>query len=149
MNAESYWERFIDYNYDYEEAKHTVWSFGNDKRTADRLLALVLAKLKTATTSLLAEYEHDGEEIPKEGDCSVILDSEGVPSCIIVDKKVTVVPFSEVTAEHAAKEGEGDLSLENWKNNHEEFFKKTCDNCGLTFSKDMKVVCEEFELIFR
>lgn len=61
--------------------------------------------------------------------------------------KVYTVPFKDVSAEHAAKEGEGDLSLDYWREVHKEFFTEELEEIGESFSEDMLVVCEEFEVI--
>lgn len=78
--------------------------------------------------------------------------------CIIQTTKVYVTPFSQVTVDHAYKEGEfrqeGDLSvikeksLVHWRQIHEELFTIWLAEAGLTFSEDMLVVCEEFELVY-
>ena len=48
----------------------------------------------------------------------------------------------------AAKEGEGDLSLDYWKKVHIEFFTKECEDAGDKFTEDMPVVFVEFELVY-
>lgn len=149
ISVEDYWDRFVIYNDEYEEARHSAWAFGGGPGAEDRLLALVLAKLKTATSGLYDCYVADGEPIPAEGDCSIILNSDGAPECIIVTRKVTILPYDQVDAEFAEKEGEGDQSLKYWRRVHEKFFTEECARCGLEFSTDMKVVCEEFEMVFR
>ncbi|PXM28036.1 ASCH domain-containing protein, partial [Klebsiella variicola] len=42
----------------------------------------------------------------------------------------------------ARKEGEGDLSLEYWKREHQRFF-----SCEGHFSEDMELIAEEFEVV--
>ena len=69
--------------------------------------------------------------------------------CIIQTKKVYVVPFHAVTAEHAYKEGEGDKSLAFWRKVHEKFFTECLEEVNLKFTSDMKVVCEEFEVVYK
>ena len=51
------------------------------------------------------------------------------------------------TAEHAYKEGEGDRSLEYWRKVHEEFFTEELESIDQKFNEDIKLVCEEFELV--
>ena len=46
--------------------------------------------------------------LPKENELSVILESKGKSVCIIETTKVVVLPFKQVSADHAYKEGEGD-----------------------------------------
>jgi len=148
-SVEDYWDRFVIYNDEYEEARHSAWQFCGGGKSADRLTALVLAKIKTATSGLYDCYAADGEPVPQEGDCSIILNSDGRPECIVVTRKVTVLPFDEVGEDIAEKEGEGDQSLEYWRRVHEKFFREECARCGLEFSPKMNVVCEEFEMVFR
>ena len=46
-----------------------------------------------------------------------------------------------MTSELASKEGEGDLSLEYWKEGHIRYFEREG-----TYSEEMELVFEEFEL---
>ena len=56
--------------------------------------------------------------------------------------------FNNVSKEHAFKEGEGDRSLEYWREVHKKFFRECLEEYGLEFSENMKVVCEEFEVVY-
>lgn len=104
---------------------------------------------KTATASAYPLYELENEPLPKAGAYSVILDSNDNGVCVIQTQKVTVVPFGEVTAEHACKEGKGDKSLDYWREVHEKFFTEYLNEAGLKFTSDMKVVCEEFSVVYK
>lgn len=88
--------------------------------------------------------------MPKEGEYSVILNSKEEALCIIRTTQVAVVPFYEVSEDHAYKEGEGDRTLTYWKAVHEYFFKKEYETYGLPFDlHDVMVVTEEFELVYK
>lgn len=89
------------------------------------------------------------EDVPKIGDLSIITDFDGVAKCIIENKNVTVKTFSDVTKEFAFREGEGDKSLNYWRKVHIEFFTRELKEVNKEFTEDMKVVCEEFEVIFK
>ena len=78
----------------------------------------------------------------------MILDSREEAVCVIRTTRVFTVPFDQVTAEHAQKEGEGDRSLAHWRRVHEDFFRAELAEAGLEFSPDMPVVCEEFEVVY-
>ena len=65
------------------------------------------------------------------------------------NKKVTIVPFHEVSVEHAYKEGEGNKTLDFWREAHEKFFTECLNQVGLKFTTDMKVVCEEFSVVYK
>ena len=128
------------------DCEYEAWAFGCD---ADELARLVLEGKKTATASVYAVYEPEGEPLPVEGEFSVILDSGDQAVCVIRTTKVYVSPFDEVSAEHAYKEGEGDRSLAYWRKVHQEFFQEELNGVGLNFSDDMQVVCEEFEVVYK
>ncbi|MGY5765210.1 ASCH domain-containing protein [Brachybacterium sp. DNPG3] len=129
-----------------------AWAFGATPEHADGLLALVLDGTKTGTASSLADYEADsesggepgGEPVPAVGDLSVILDGAGRPRAVLEVTVIEIVPFDEVTAEHAHAEGEGDRSLAAWREIHERFWR---DYSAAGFTPDMPVVCERFRLL--
>ena len=127
------------------EAEYEAWAFGDDP---DTLAELVRTGVKTATASAYPFYELEGEELPKAGEYSVILNTKNEAVCIIRTTKVYVTPYREVTAKQAWKEGEGDRSLSYWRRVHEAFFRKELEAVGLTFTEDMGVVCEEFEVVY-
>jgi len=122
------------------------WSFGLTEESANSLLDLVLKGKKRATSSSLPGYQAGGEETPKVGDMSVITDWEGNPRCIIRDTEVLVIPFNEMTFDLASLEGE-DENLQSWKTKHEAFFREEGIEEGYTFTPDMKVVFEIFEVV--
>lgn len=126
--------------------RYDSWAFGDDP---DMLASLVLQGKKTATASVLDLYELDGEELPKVGTYSVIMDSKDHAVCIIKDTAVTVVPFRDVDEEQARFEGEGDLSLDYWRDVHRQCFSEWMSESGLVFSEDTKVVLEKFEVVYR
>lgn len=144
MTAEELWAEFSGKN-KIRDREYSAWAFGGDP---DLLARLVLEGRKTATASAYPLYEIEKESLPEEGEYSVILDSADHAVCIIRTKKVSVIPFRDVTPEHAYKEGEGDRSLEYWRDVHQTFFSACLEEAGLEFSKDMKVVCEEFEAVY-
>ena len=62
--------------------------------------------------------------------------------------KVTVLPFMQVSEEHAYKEGEGDRSLHYWRTVHAKVFSDELAEINMRFSENMLVVCEEFQMVF-
>lgn len=123
-----------------------AWSFGDDVRLADELLALVLDGRKTGTSTALAEFAATDEPLPRVGDVSIVLDSAGDPRALLRTTDVEVVPFDQVGAEHAAAEGEDDLSLESWRREHEVYWRRVLGDAA--FSPTMDVVTERFELVY-
>lgn len=114
----------------------------------DELANLVLQGIKTATASAKIAYEYEQEPLPEVGSYSVILFDNGEAACIIQIEKVSVVPFDEVSAEHAYKEGEDDRSLEKWREIHKLAFTPDYMAAGLPFDKHGECVLEEFVVVY-
>lgn len=121
------------------------WAYGGQP---DLLAGLTRCGVKTATAGAGPLYELEGEALPEAGEYSVILNSRDEAVCIIRTTRVYTVPFCEVSAEQAYREGEGDRSLDYWRRVHEDFFRAELSEAGLTFTSDMPVVCEEFEVVY-
>lgn len=148
MKAQELWNEFCKEKKIDPATPYEAWAFGGDD--PDGLASLVMRGIKTATASGYDLYELDGEEeeMPKEGDYSVILDHAEEACCVIRTIRTRVIPFDEVDEEQAYKEGEGDRSLAYWRKVHEDFFTKDYGNYGLKFEKDSRILCEEFELLY-
>lgn len=129
------------------EALPEVWAFGATPVHADALLELVLAGTKTGTASSLWDYEASGDPVPAVGDFSIILDGAGAPRAVLETTRIEIVPFCEVTAEHAHSEGEGDRTLADWRDTHERYWRRYSEN-ERGFARDMPVICERFRLVF-
>lgn len=123
-----------------------VWAFGDSPEMADELAALVIRGTKTATASLLAEYEVQGTAPRQLGSFSVVLDGRARPVCVIETTEVRIRAFDEVEAAFAADEGEGNRSLEYWRRVHWTFFARRCAELGIEPRADMLVVCERFRV---
>ena len=121
------------------------WAYGADP---DTLAELTRTGVKTATASAGVWYEGGGEPMPKAGEYNVILNSRDEAVCVTHTTRVYTMPFCEVTAGHAYKEGEGDRSLACWRKVHEDFFRAELEEAGVEFSPSMPVVCEEFEVVY-
>lgn len=120
-----------------------AWHFGDSPALADELVQLVLSGIKTATCCSAASFQREYErgEAPSVGSYNIILDGTGQPVCVIQTVRMQVIRFCEMTSELASKEGEGDLSLEYWKEGHIRYFEREG-----TYSEEMELVFEEFEL---
>ncbi|MBF0787188.1 ASCH domain-containing protein [Streptococcus sp. 19428wC2_LYSM12] len=144
MTAEEMWETYRLMNPQIEE-KVVAWQFGAE---ADLLADLVLGGGKTATASAYDLYALAEEALPTVGEQSVILNGQEEAVCVIETTKVEVLPFNQVSADHAFKEGEGDKSLAYWRQIHEELFSQWLEEVGLAFSEDSQVVLEEFKVVY-
>ncbi len=121
---------------------YTAWGFGDPSRPElmTELAVLVRDGPKRATTSLVADYEQDGEPMPRPGDHSVILDGDGHPVCIIRTSSLEVRTFGEVDEAFAWDEGEGDRTLADWRRGHEWYFSAV----GTPVAEETSVVLERF-----
>ncbi|MFX0539114.1 ASCH domain-containing protein [Ornithinimicrobium sp. Y1847] len=126
---------------DDEVLRPPAWAFGATPEEADRLLGLVTAGAKTATASVLWEYEAQAEELPRAGDLSIVLDGSGEPTALIRTTHVEVRRFADVDEEHARREGEG--SLAQWRREHQRFFAEHAPQ-GQQVTDDTQVVLERF-----
>lgn len=88
----------------------------------DKLVAAILGGEKTATASLLEEYQRGEEPLPKMGDIEVVIDSDENPVCLTRVTNVRCEPFGNVSDEHAIAEGEGFNDAEAWRVAHKEFW---------------------------
>ncbi|MDO5107069.1 MAG: ASCH domain-containing protein [Coriobacteriaceae bacterium] len=122
------------------------WHFELTESACNHLLDLVLEGKKRATSSSLPSFQLAGEMIPKAGDLSVITDWDGIPRCVVMTTAVRVMRYGDITFDIAKLEGEDD-SLESWRRNHERFFREEGVELGYSFSDDLDVVFEEFEVV--
>lgn len=128
---------------------YSAEAFGDSPETADKLAALILDGSKTATCSALWEYEVEDEPLPEVGEKYVLLDGQEKPLCIIETTEVKVRPYDQVDAQFAHDEGEGDQSLDYWRQVHWDFFTRTLPEIGEEPTEDMPLVCERFRVIYR
>ena len=88
----------------------------------DRLVDAVLKGEKTATSSLLAEWLLDDQELPAVGDRREVLDSDDNPVAVIETTAVDVIRLGDVDLALAHEEGEGFESVADWRQVHERFW---------------------------
>lgn len=115
----------------------------------DTIVTAILAGEKTATSSLLAEYELSGETLPEVGLLEAVVDSHDNVVCVTRVSEVKVVPVADVDDSHAIAEGEGYQNSDEWRIDHEHFW--TSDEYvtsvgRIALSDSTPVVCVGFEL---
>ncbi|KWR69997.1 MULTISPECIES: ASCH domain-containing protein [Glutamicibacter] len=131
---------------------HVAESFGDNPALADELLHEMLHGTKRATSSLASDYAYYNERVPQPEDHCIVCDGDGQPRAILRVLSVERASFFEVDAQFAAAEGEGDLSLEYWRAEHEKFWRRTQKSIGVdwkpedTLQPGGELVLERFEL---
>ena len=149
---ERFWRAYLETLPADSPARHETydaWAFGDGPEMADELGALVVSGRKTATCSALWELKAEDEPLARPGEKAVILDGADGPLCVIETTEVEVRRFDEVDRRFARDEGEGDRSLEHWREAHRRFFLRTLPQIGRAFAEEMPLVCERFKVIYR
>ena len=150
--VEIYWEQFfasLPPDSPYRTKTYVAEGWGDGPEMADELGALIAQGTKTATCSALWEWEAEGNPIPQPGLITIVLDGRGEPLCIVETVGVSIRKYNQVDADFAHDEGEGDLSLNYWREAHRKFFSRVLPKFGKEFSEEMPLVCERFRVIFR
>jgi uncharacterized protein YhfF len=150
--GETYWRSYLDTlpaDSPVRDEQYVAEGWGDSPEMADELGALISAGTKTATCSSLWEYEAEGDPLPQTGLKTIVLDGNGDPLCIVETTEVEVRPYDEVDAQFAYEEGEGDRSLEYWREAHRRFFSRTLPNIGKEPAANVPLVCERFRVTYR
>ncbi len=135
------------------EFPKTVCELGMPGPMRDRLVQGVLSGEKTATSSLLIEWEHDGDQLPEVGDRSTVIDSSGAPVAILELTRIDVLRLGDVGPDIALAEGEGFTDVDTWRLAHERFWNEHSLPelpVGLidSLDDDTLVVVEHFRMVF-
>ncbi|MET0492104.1 MAG: ASCH domain-containing protein [Actinoplanes sp.] len=120
----------------------------------DQLVGAILDGAKTSTSSLVADYEHEGEPLPEVGERSVVYDSDDRPVAVIETTEVRVVRVGDVDLRHAIDEGEGYESVAAWRAGHEDFWhsaqaRESLGDPTFTVDDDTLMVAERFRVVSR
>jgi uncharacterized protein YhfF len=135
-----------------EHGQFRVAEFAFPGPLRDELVAAIVSGAKTTTTGLVADYEHEGEPLPRPGERAVVIDSAGEPVTVIETVAVRVIRLADVDLAHALGEGEGYDSVAGWRAAHEQFWhsdelRAALDDPDFTVDDDTLVVAEEFRLV--
>ena len=148
MKAAEMWGHYLRVSGKEPHTSYEAWHFCNNAADANELAALTLQGTKRATASLYELYELEQAPVPKIGDLSVIVEWEEEAVCIIETQRVEILPFKDISAEHARIEGEGDGSLAYWRRAHQLFFGEEAKSMGIRFSEESLVVFETFKVVY-
>jgi uncharacterized protein YhfF len=134
-----------------EPGQFRVAEFAFPGPLRDQLVAAIVSGAKTTTTGLAADYEREGEPLPRPGERAVVVDSAGEPVMVIETVAVRVIRLADVDLAHALGEGEGYTSIAEWRAAHERFWhseqmRAAMDDPAFTVDDDTLVVAEEFRI---
>ena len=122
------------------------WHFCDNERDADELAKLVVAGIKRASAPCLWELE-DGR-VPVRNDIDIVTYWSGEACCVIRTTDVEIRAFADVSPDFAAREGEGDGSLEYWRRVHWAYYERVLKPLARAPANDMPVVCQRFEVVY-
>ncbi len=109
----AFWDEFLRAHPAVDPRRlYEAFRFGSTQAMAEGLAQLVVEGIKTATSSLLWEYEAKGKRPVAPGDLCIVVNWAGQPVCVLETLEVRVLPFSAIDAQFAWDYGEGDRSLQ-------------------------------------
>lgn len=148
-SARNMWGNYLDMHLEhaFENTPETRY-FGATKIDADILAELTKTGIKKATSHALLGLQNREKPLPKIGDFIVVTNWEGEAQCIVRTTAVKLKPYFSIDAAYAQLEGEGDKSLEHWKNLHWQQYTKELETFGRVPRESMIIVCQEFEKVF-
>lgn len=133
-----------------------AFGFAEPGRLRDELTVLVLAGVKIATSSLVADYVIDGELMPVVGARALVYDSIQRPVAIIVTTALRLATIGTVDDEFARAEGEGFADSSAWRIAHERYwnshlpeYRRGLGDPDFALDFSTPVVCEWFRLVAR
>ena len=118
----------------------------------DRLVAAILDGSKTSTTGLVADYEHDGDPLPRPGHRAVVVDSSGRPVAVTEVTPARVVPRAAGDLAPAVDVGAGHTGVAEWRADHERFWhgeemRAALGDPGFTVDDTTPAVLERFRVV--
>lgn len=122
-------------------------AYAGNQEITDGLLALYLKGKKTAGSSLVKDFESNGDPLPEVGNYWIVLDSNSNPGCIVKTVKVAIHRFSDIPEEIAKAEGEGDCSVAYWKKVHQDLYTPHLASWGIRDINDAEVITEFFDVV--
>jgi uncharacterized protein YhfF len=150
-HIEAFWNGFLDSqsaSHDANDRFYESFRIGLDAETADEGVRLILSRQKTATSSLLWEYESSGKALPPLGNLSVVENGRRAPVCVVRTTWIEVIRFNDVDAQFAYEYGEGDRTLEGWRKMFLTYYSSACAVLGREMSTDAPLVCERFRVLY-
>jgi histidinol-phosphate aminotransferase len=131
-----------------EEGRYfSPMSIGQTPATADAGAALILAGIKTATSS--AHWDYPDERIPFAGALSVLVDGRGVPKAIVETERVAIMPFGTVDEAFARAYGEGERTLEWFRSEMGAWYREKAARRGARFCDETPIICEWIAVVRR
>lgn len=129
-----------------------ICEFGVPGELRDRLVSAVLRGEKTATSSLMVEWQQESEPLPLPGERETVIDSAGRPIAVIEIRSTAVIRLGDADLALALAEGEGFRSVEEWRAAHESFWNdqlkpELADTSTWPLDDDTQIVVQYFRVL--
>ena len=131
-----------------------LFELGDPGPMRDRLVASVLRGEKTATTSLEVFYTIGGTRLPRPGDRSTLVGSDGRALGVVEVTATSMLHIGDVGDDVARAEGEGLEDAAEWRRAHELYWsgfvaeiRARLDDESWSLGDDTPVVVEWFRLV--
>lgn len=141
------WVRYRAQNPDASEAVPPSFYFCDLEEDANLCAELVVQGRKQATASSLKELELAGLEIAQPGELFIVTDFAGKAKAVIETTRVDIRRFGEIDEDFARAEGEGDLTLEWWRDAHRAYYQRVLSGSGVAVDDDLLIACEYFRTV--
>lgn len=125
---------------------HVEVAYAGNAEITDQLIELYLQKKKWAGSGLVEDYQSVGDPLPKVGNYWMLLRSNGEVACLLKTTSVEFFKYQEIPERVAIAEGEGDLSVADWKELHGKFFTPNLEKWGVKNLDEATVITEFFSL---
>ncbi len=148
-SLDAYWRRFraTRAGAAAPDAWYDTMSIGSTPEAADNGARLILAGIKTATSSLPSDYSAS-KPPPYPGAYSILLDGRGHPVGIVETTAVAERRVAEIDANFAAAYGEWDRTLVTWKKQMQAYYEPTLTERGLDWTHDTRLLCEWLRVVW-
>ena len=150
-DTERFWRQHLDAAPDASSARrwfYEAFRIGTTADDADDGALLITRGRKTATSSLLWEYEGQHKPLPQVGSLSILENGRDQPVCVVQTTELVTRPFREVDQLFAYDYGEWDRSLKTWRLECWRIFAQQCQELGREADHAMPLVCERFRVIY-
>jgi uncharacterized protein YhfF len=150
-HIEAFWLGFLESQsapHDATRRFYESFRIGIEDQDADTGAAAILSRQKTATSSLLWEYESSGKALPPLGNLSVVENGQRVPICVVTTTWIDLIRFDDIDAQFAYEYGEGDRTLAGWRRMFWPYYSKACAALGREMSGDAPLICERFRVLY-
>lgn len=150
MTIEDFWQAFLASGAAPRDARpYDVMRIGTQPSHADEGAHLILAGLKTTTSSLPSSFDATPNGPPFVGALSVLVDGSDRRLAVIETTEVDIRRLGDIDASFAYDYGEWDRTLPTWRQEIAAWYAADAAARGLPSGDDLVLLCERFRVLWR